>query len=235
MIEIQQLVKRYPRSLHNALDGLTLTIPCGKIFGLLGPNGSGKTTLISILCGIISATSGSYTRLDRRIFGLVPQEIALYPNLTLVENLCFFGALYGLVGKDLENRIQEGMAMVGLSEVGHHLVQTYSGGMKRRANLLAGILHAPDVLFLDEPTVNVDPQSREHILANLQTLQKSGMTLIYTTHYLEEAAQLCQQIAIIDHGRILLEGEPRQLLATYPDCQNLNALFLQITGRRLRD
>ena len=241
----RQLVKTYPGATAPALCGLDLQVGAGEILGLLGPNGAGKTTAISILCALLRPDSGSVTicgedvlRHPARIkplIGLVPQEIALFPVLTARENLNFFGRMYGLAGQLLRQRVAEALELVGLSEHAERPVADYSGGMKRRANLAAGILHTPRLLFLDEPTVGIDPQSRNMILANLQRLRETGMSMVYTTHYMEEAAQICGRVAVVDHGRVIAEGAPQELVAAHPGCANLEELFLRLTGRQLRD
>ncbi len=244
-LEVRQLVKFYRGANRPALDGLEVTIEPGEVFGLLGPNGAGKTTAISILCTLLKPTSGSlsifgidvlrHPALVRRLIGLVPQEIALYPLLTVRENLAYFGRLHGLRGGELRDRIDHCLAMVSLQEHADRPVADFSGGMKRRANLAAGILHQPRLLFLDEPTVGIDAQSRHVILENLAQLRETGMTMVYTTHYMEEAQQLCSRVAIVDAGRVIAEGRPHDLIAEADGCDNLEALFLQLTGRHLRD
>lgn len=239
------LVYRYPGAVQAAVAELSLSIPEGELFGLLGPNGAGKTTTIAMLSNLLRPAEGILRvcgvdllcrpQKVRRLIGLVPQEIALYPTLTVRENLRYFGRLFGMGGKDLDRRVDECLDMVGLLEQGGQRVETCSGGMKRRANLAAGIVHRPRLLFLDEPTVGIDPQSRSTILENLSRLREQGMTLIYTTHYMEEAQQLCSRLAIIDGGRVIAEGLPEELIAAGEDCRNLEDLFLQLTGRQLRD
>jgi ABC-2 type transport system ATP-binding protein len=166
---------------------------------------------------------------------LVPQDIALYPALTAHENLAFFGRIYGLSGSRLEKRIAEVLELVCLEEKAHQPVHTYSGGMKRRANLAVGLLHRPQLLYLDEPTVGIDAQSRFLILERLATLRDAGITMLYTTHYMEEAQKLCDRIAIMDEGQIIAEGTPDALLARRPECTNLGELFLALTGKDLRE
>jgi ABC-2 type transport system ATP-binding protein len=244
-IEIRDLVKYYKGSEKPALDGISIAVPEGEIFGLLGPNGAGKTTTISILCGIYPATQGEISILDRdikhhiqevrHIIGVVPQEIALYPTLTARENLRFIGSMYGLRGKVLHDRIEECLVLLGLDKSANRMVKTYSGGMKRRINLIAGILHKPRVLFLDEPTVGIDVQSRAVIMDYLKKLNKEGTTIIYTSHMMQEAEQFCTSIAIIDYGKILAEGRPKELIGSRPEYTDLENIFLQLTGRHLRD
>jgi ABC-2 type transport system ATP-binding protein len=245
MIEMQGLCKRYPGASKAAVDDLHLSIAHGEVFGLLGPNGAGKTTTISMLSTILQPDQGTiildgidvrqHPRQARQNIGLVPQEIALYPELTAWENLAFFGRLYGLHGRHLKNCIQSALTAVGLETKAHQKVVAYSGGMKRRTNLAAGILHGPKLLFLDEPTVGVDIQSRQLILDRLGQIQTAGTTMIYTTHYMEEAQQICDRVAIMDAGKILVQGPPDELIDQATGCQNLGALFLRLTGKQLRD
>jgi ABC-2 type transport system ATP-binding protein len=245
IIRITNLEKRYKGAYEPALDDISFDIRDGRIFGLLGPNGAGKTTTISILCGLIPKTSGKITIIKKnpekdldeikRSIGIVPQEIALYPSLTARENLSFIGSMYGLSGAALRQRIEDCLVMMGLENKAGRMIRTYSGGMKRRINLIAGILHKPKILFLDEPTVGVDVQSRNLILEHIRQMNHDGTTIIYTSHYLEEAEQLCDDIAIIDNGKILLEGTLTDLLNSKPEFNDLESIFLHLTGRRLRD
>jgi ABC-2 type transport system ATP-binding protein len=231
--------------LHPAVNGLDFTVRKGEIFGLLGPNGAGKTTAISIICTLLRPTSGTVTLCDydvvndsasvRSLFGLAPQEVALYPSLTARENLRYFGRLYGLTGRMLSERIDYCLALTGLSDKADTQVDTYSGGMKRRANLAAAILHSPRLLVLDEPTVGIDAQSRNMLLENLKGLRDAGMTIIYTTHYMEEAQQLCSRVAVMDHGCIIATGVPHELIDQIAGCSNLEDVFLHLTGTKLRD
>jgi ABC-2 type transport system ATP-binding protein len=244
-IEIRDLIKIYKGTDEPALNGVTLTVPEGEIFGLLGPNGAGKTTTINILCGILSATSGSVkvsgweyshnAEQIKHIIGVVPQDIALYPALTARENLHFIGSMYGLTGKQLKDRINQCLEIFGLEKFGNRLIQTYSGGMKRRVNLIAGILHRPRILFLDEPTIGIDVQSRTVIIEYLKQLNTEGTTIIYTSHYMEEAEILCSSIAIIDQGKIITQGQPLEMIGSQPGYTNLESIFLHLTGRKLRD
>ncbi len=244
-IEAAELMLRYPGASKPALDGFSLEVPRGQLFGLLGPNGAGKTTAISAMCTLLRADRGNLrvygVDLNRQpakvrsLIGLIPQDIALYPTLSGRENLQYFGRLHGLSGAELKERVQECLEFVGLSESADRAVQSYSGGMKRRANLAVGIIHRPKLLFLDEPTVGIDAQSRNMIMENLQELNAAGMTMLYTTHYMEEVQQLCAQVAIVDQGRVIATGNPEQLVAEASGCSNLEDLFLQRTGRQLRD
>lgn len=239
------LRKTYRESDSPALDGVDLSLREGDIFGLLGPNGAGKTTAISVMSGLLRPDVGTvliqgvnlfkYSHQGKKKIGLVPQDIALYPNLTARENLKYFGRLCGLGGKMLIQRVEECLELVGLDSRADRRIRTFSGGMKRRANLAAGILHSPRLLFLDEPTVGIDAQSRNMILEKLSLLRDQGMGMLYTTHYMEEAEFLCSRVAIIDEGRIMDQGSPRELLDRHSECRNLGELFLHLTGKRLRD
>jgi ABC-2 type transport system ATP-binding protein len=219
---VHDLCKSYGS--HPAVNGVSFTIVKGEIFGLLGPNGAGKTTTISMMAGLIEPSAGSIamdgldlaknlSRVKARI-GLVPQDLAIYPTLSARDNLLFFGRIYGLRGKTLTNRVDTVLEMVQLADRANEQVKTYSGGMKRRINLAAGLLHQPEILFLDEPTVGVDPQSRNAIFESIEALNRAGLTIIYTTHYMEEAERLCHRIAIIDHGRVVALDTPTNLIRT---------------------
>jgi ABC-2 type transport system ATP-binding protein len=215
------LVKRFGN--RTAVDGVGFEIAPGETYGLLGPNGAGKTTSVSMICGLLEPDAGEVivagmqvrpgaTRAKASI-GLVPQEIALYPDLSGRENLRFFGQLYGLAGKTIAGRIDSVLEVVGLADRASERVDKYSGGMKRRLNIAAGLLHQPKLLILDEPTVGVDPQSRNAILENVEKLAAEGMAVLYTTHYMEEAERLCDRVGIIDEGKIIAEGTRRELTA----------------------
>jgi ABC-2 type transport system ATP-binding protein len=220
ILEAINLIKKYGD--FTAVNDVNLAIQKGEIFGLLGPNGAGKTTIISMITGLLEPNSGSITvdgmdiktspNAVKARLGLVPQELALYSTLSARDNLDFFGSIYGLRGKHLRERTDSMLAMVGLSERAGEAVRTYSGGMKRRVNIAAGLLHQPEVLFLDEPTVGVDPQSRNAIFEAVEELNRAGMTVIYTTHYMEEAQRLCHRVAIIDEGHIISLDTPQALI-----------------------
>lgn len=243
-IEVRHLSKIYNGSVSPAIKDISFRIEKGEIWGLLGPNGAGKTTTISILCGLLKQTSGDVfihgstheqnSNAIKQLISMVPQDIALYPTLTAKENLEYVGSMFGLKGDALKNRITECLDIFGLGDVANKRVETFSGGMKRRINLIAGILHNPAVVFLDEPTVGVDVQSRKMITDFLKNLQKSGTTIIYTSHLMDEAQHLCTHIAVIDHGIIIASGDPNALINQY-QCKNLEELFLRLTGRTLRD
>lgn len=240
----QHLVMTYPGASAPAINGLNISINEGEVFGLLGPNGAGKTTAISIMNTLMRPSSGTVTicGIDvvrhpsevKGLIGYVPQEIALYPTMSVRENLRFMGRIYGLIGKDLEIRIDECIDFVGLEGGADHRVHTYSGGMKRRANLAAGILHKPKILFLDEPTVGIDPQSRRLILEKLDAM-KGSTTMVYTTHYMGEVEQICSRMAIMDRGRIVAEGTLKDLYDHVPGSTNLEEVFIGLTGKQLRD
>lgn len=220
MIAVEGLVKRYGQ--RAAVDGVSFSVSRGELFGLLGPNGAGKTTTLSILSTLLPFDAGRVAIAGhplpngadqvKKLIGLVPQDLALYPPLSAQDNLAFFGRIYGLRGATLRERIREALALVGLLDRAKDAVKTYSGGMKRRLNLAAGLLHRPRILFLDEPTVGVDPQSRNFIFEHVEALRDQGMTIIYTTHYMEEAERLCDRVAIMDQGRILALDAPEGLI-----------------------
>lgn len=245
IIEIENLTKTFKHAEEPAVNGISLSINRNEIFGLLGPNGAGKTTTISILCGLFAPSSGKiiidgknlYEELAsiKNIIGIVPQDIALYPTLSASENLAFFGSMYGLYGKDLKNKIEIWLEKLGLKDTGKRQVSTYSGGMKRRVNLIAGILHQPKILFLDEPTVGVDVQSRNVIIEHLKEINAAGTTIIYTSHHMEEAENFCSRVSIIDHGKLLTVGTPSELINNNNGATNLEGLFLNLTNRKLRD
>ncbi len=210
MIQVDTLRKRFGEL--TAVDGVSFDIGEGETFGLLGPNGAGKTTTISMLVGALHADGGTVTvegRQDpthaevRRRLGIAPQALALYENLSAAENVAFFGSLYGLSGDALAKRVDWALEFTGLGGRRKDRMKTFSGGMKRRLNLACAIVHKPRVLFLDEPTVGVDPQSRNYIFDNIEALREDGTTILYTTHYMEEAERLCDRVAIMDHGKLL--------------------------------
>ncbi len=244
-IDIKNLVKIYKGQNSPALDDLSLQIDEGEIFGILGPNGAGKTTIISILCNIIPATSGNVTINNlslhkdkneiKRLSGVVFQDIALYDKLSARENLMYFGTLYGISRKDLLERIPELLNRMGLENAGDKKIAAFSGGMKRRINLLIGLLHKPRLLFLDEPAVGIDVHSRNVIIDFLTELNHEGMTMIYTSHLMHEAEKLCTRVSIIDYGKLLTVASPKELIRNTPGCDSLEDVFLKITGRSLRD
>ncbi|OWP85351.1 ABC transporter ATP-binding protein [Flavobacterium davisii] len=245
IIHITKLYKQYKGADFFSVNDLNLAIAQNDIFGLLGPNGAGKTTLISMLCGLVKPTSGTFSidgltyatdaNLIKQRIGVVPQEYALYPTLTARENLLYFGSMLGLKGKELRTKVDELLDYLGLLKFAHKPVETFSGGMKRRVNLIAGILHNPKVLFLDEPTVGVDVQSKNVIIDFLKELNAQGTTMVYTSHHLTEAQDFCNKIAIIDRGTIFAEGTPTELIQNTPNAHNLEDVFIALTGKELRD
>jgi ABC-2 type transport system ATP-binding protein len=221
VLRCTHLVRRFGE--RTAVDDVSFEIRSGETYGLLGPNGAGKTTTISMIAGILDPDDGHVEVLGRpvterggdakRSIGFVPQDIALFEDLTAVENLRFFGRLQHLSGRHLDERIATVLDVVGLADRGRDRIESYSGGMKRRANIAVGLLHEPRLLILDEPTVGVDPQSRNQILESIETLGGAGLSVLYTTHYMEEAQRLCDRVAIIDEGRIVAEGTQAELVA----------------------
>ena len=219
ILEVHNLIKQYND--FKAVKGISFDIQEGEIFSLLGPNGAGKTTTISVLSTLYTATSGdalicghSVTKdpmAVRRMIGVVPQDLAVYDELTARENLVFWGQMYNLSGKQLKLRVDEVLEQIGLTERAAQRVKTYSGGMKRRLNIGVGLLHKPSVLFMDEPTVGIDPQSRRAILDSVKELNRQGMTVLYTTHYMEEAEELSNRVGIIDHGQLIAIGTQSEL------------------------
>lgn len=210
MIDAKGLRKAFGPNV--AVDGVTLQVPKGEIFGLLGPNGAGKSTTILMMVGILQPDSGSVRIGDigaptsgevRKKIGLAPQALAIYEDLSAEENLLFYGSLYGLSPTTRKERVAWALTLAGLTDRKRDMVRTFSGGMKRRLNIACALVHEPEIVFLDEPTVGVDPQSRNYIFDSVQRLQREGLTVIYTTHYMEEAQRLCNRVAIMDHGKIL--------------------------------
>jgi len=222
MLVLEGLRKRY--GAHLALDGLSLSVRRGEIFGLLGPNGAGKTTTVSLAVGLLEPDEGRVTVAGlgapsspavRSRLGLAPQALALYDGLSGDENVAFFGSVYGLSGARLAERVSAAIEFVGLADRRRDRVSTYSGGMKRRLNLAVALVHDPELILLDEPTVGVDPQSRNLIFENVRHLRDAGKTVVYTTHYMEEAERLCDRVGIIDHGALLALGTVAELLAAH--------------------
>jgi ABC-2 type transport system ATP-binding protein len=229
LLEATGLRKRF--GAVTAVDGVSLGVEAGSCTGLLGPNGAGKTTTVSIIAGLTRPDGGSVkiggapltgeTDARKGQIGLVPQELALYDELPGRDNLATFGSLYRLAGAALERAVRDALAFVGLSDRGGDKVKTYSGGMKRRLNLAAALLHDPALLILDEPTVGVDPQSRSAIFDNLEALRARGKGILYTTHYMEEAERLCQRIVIVDHGKVIADDDLRGLERLVPPSRTL--------------
>ncbi|WP_018758757.1 ABC transporter ATP-binding protein [Paenibacillus terrigena] len=233
-IEVKGLQKGYAGKL--AVQDLQFQVRKGTCFGLLGPNGAGKSTTMKILSCITTADHGSVNILGydtatqsqevRKIIGYVPQNITLYEKLSAYDNLLFFGEMYGVTGKALKQRIQEVLEQVGLADRANDAVSTFSGGMMRRINIAAALLHKPKFMILDEPTVGIDPQSRNHIFDLIQSLKAEGMTIIYSTHYMEEVEALCEDVAIIDHGKVVVAGALNELLAQYGG----RSVYLELEG-----
>ena len=219
LVEVKNLVRKFGD--NTAVADISFTIEEGEVFSLLGPNGAGKTTTISMLSCLLEPTAGdasvggfsvtSQPLQVKNVIGVVPQEIALYDDLTALENLMFWGRMYGMGGATLKQRVTEVLEQVGLADRAKERVKTYSGGMKRRINIGVGLLHRPQLLFMDEPTVGIDPQSRRNILDSVKELNRQGMTVLYTTHYMEEAEELSTRVGIIDHGKLIALGTQREL------------------------
>ncbi len=232
---------------NKAVDGVSFTIHTGEIFGLLGPNGAGKTTTIRMLSTVLepdhgdAAIGGHSIRRDgdaaRRLIGVCPQELALYQDLSALANMIFFGRMVGLTGKEVRVQAMAHLELVGLTEKAKGKVRKFSGGMKRRINLAIALMGHPKFLFLDEPTVGIDPQSRNNIYETIEDLRDKGVTILYTTHYMEEADRLCDRVAIMDGGKIIAMDTPHQLRSRIGSSETvtLEDVFLKLTGRKLRD
>jgi ABC-2 type transport system ATP-binding protein len=232
---------------HEAVGGVSFSVYKGEIFGFLGPNGAGKTTTIRMLSTVLKPDSGEITigghsvRHDaeavRSIIGVCPQELALYDDLSAIDNMVFFGRMAGMNGKDARAQAMEHLELMGLTERAKGKVAKFSGGMKRRVNLAIALMGNPLLVFLDEPTVGIDPQSRNNIFETIRGLRDKGMTILYTTHYMEEADRLCDRVAIIDGGKLITLDTPRKLKEQIgsPDQVTLEDVFLKWTGRSLRD
>ncbi|SEI72881.1 ABC-2 type transport system ATP-binding protein [Dyadobacter koreensis] len=243
-IQIENITKRYKSAEEDSLSLVSLQINESDVYGLLGPNGAGKTTLISILCGIIPPSQGSIqyyiagkkiNEQERRsLLGFVPQEYAFYQELTPRQNLDYFGAMYNLSKTELSERIDKLLDELGLAKVADKEVFTFSGGMKRRVNLAIGLIHRPSILFLDEPTVGVDVQSKNAIIKYLEEINRAGTTIVYTSHHMSEAEEFCNRIALIDHGKVVVEGGLSELLIEN-GAANLQSLFIKLTGEEYRD
>jgi ABC-2 type transport system ATP-binding protein len=241
-IQTTDLTKKFEDAV--AIDHITLAIPSGELFGLLGPNGAGKTTTINVLCGLLKPTSGSasvcgYDAVKesvkiKALIGVCPQETAVYPYLSGIENIDLFGDLYTMDKKTLEARRSMLLEKLGLAADAKRRAGKYSGGMKRRLSLLLALIHDPAVVFLDEPTVAMDPQSRHAVWDFIKNLKAQGKTIILTTHYMEEAELLCDRVGIIDHGGLIALGSPKDLMRKY-SAKNLEEVFIQLTGRTIRE
>jgi ABC-2 type transport system ATP-binding protein len=245
ILQVRELSYSYQG--RKAVDSISFSIGKGEFFGLLGPNGAGKSTTISCIAGLLSRWQGqilfsdqpfspAISLRDRRRIGIVPQDLAIYENLTARENLKTFGGLCGLSGKTLQQAVDRQLQIAGLVERANDLVKTYSGGMKRRLNLACGLIHQPEMVLLDEPTVGVDPQSRSHLFDLLKQVQAEGTTILYTTHYMEEAQRLCDRIGILHGGKMIASGTSKELAtgSGLPEA-SLEQVFLKLTGRSLQD
>lgn len=235
MLHIEKLSKRYEKI--EVVSDVTFNVKKGESFGLLGPNGAGKSTTIHMIAGLAAPTSGTITigshriekerRQAQMLIGIVPQEIALYLDASAEENLRFWGRMYNLSGKKLSSRVDEVLDIVGLQDRRKGRVETFSGGMKRRINIAAAMLHEPELLIMDEPTVGIDPQSRNHILETVRSLNQQGMTVIYTSHYMEEVQFLCQRVGIMDHGRLIAQGSIKEIREQFGDCSEVSIQYDQ--------
>ncbi|MCS7120597.1 MAG: ABC transporter ATP-binding protein [Nitrososphaerota archaeon] len=241
-VVMENVVKRFEDVV--AVDGVSLKVFRGELFGLLGPNGAGKTTTVNMLCGLLKPTSGfvSVGGYDvqrenaevKELIGVCPQETAVYPYLTGVENVELFGNLYALDKEMLRSRREMLLERLGLIQDVHRKVEKYSGGMKRRLSIILALIHNPQIIFLDEPTVGMDPQSRRAVWDFMRELKREGKTIFLTTHYMEEAESLCDRVGIIDRGRLIALDTPKNLISKH-DVGNLEEVFIKLTGRRIRE
>jgi ABC-2 type transport system ATP-binding protein len=225
IVNINNLIKRFGDV--TAVDNISFTIYEGEIYGLLGPNGAGKSTTINIMTGLLSMDKGSVEILEKDIkkdslevkknIGIVPQDLAIYEDLTAYENVKFFASLYGIKRGELKKRVMEALEFVGLTDRAKNYASEFSGGMKRRLNIACAIAHRPKLIIMDEPTVGIDPQSRNHILQSVKTLNSMGCTIVYTSHYMEEVEEICSRIGIIDHGKLIAEGTKDELKSIITD------------------
>lgn len=244
-VRLSKLSKQYPHSSKRAVSEVSFEIEEGSVFGLLGPNGAGKSTTVMMLCGLMRPDSGSISvfGLDmpengvdvRKHVGVAPQEIALFPMLTAYENLFYFGRMYGMGSSEISSQVKRYLSEFGLNEKKNKIVASFSGGMKKRLNLIAALLHKPKLIILDEPTAGVDVQSRNMILGFLESLKENGTTIIYSSHVLEEAERICSHLAIIDEGKLITTGTQASIMADHQDCKNLEQVFLKLTGKNIRD
>lgn len=245
IVRIENLIKGFGELI--AVDNISLDIEEGEIYGLLGPNGAGKSTTINIMCGLLSLDKGKIEILGKDIkrdsqfikknIGVVPQDIAIYEDLTAFENVKFFASLYGLKGENLKERAMESLEFVGLSDRAKSFPKGFSGGMKRRLNIACAIAHRPKLIIMDEPTVGIDPQSRNHILQSVKKLNSMGCTIIYTTHYMEEVETICTKIGIIDHGKVIAEGTKEELKAIVTDKNSVEVtvkLIERVNGNEIK-
>ena len=234
VLEIKKLSRQFGN--FKAVDNINLEVKQGEIYGLLGPNGAGKSTTINMICGLLTPTNGEILILNEKItknskevkkkIGIVPQDIAIYEDLTAYENVMFFGSIYGLKGKDLKEKAMRALEFVGLADRKKDFPSKFSGGMKRRLNIACALVHEPKLVIMDEPTVGIDPQSRNHILESIKKLNKNGTTIVYTSHYMEEVEAICSKIAIIDKGRVIAEGTKEELKENF---SQFNKLILKLS------
>lgn len=238
ILDIRGLTKKFGEFV--AVDNMSLTIREGEIFGFLGANGAGKSTTINMISSLLRPTSGEIRILEKDIvkqsrfakmnLGIVPQDLAIYEDMTAYENVSFFAGLYGLRGDKLKERAEEALEFVGLSDKAKSFPKNFSGGMKRRLNIACAIAHKPKLIIMDEPTVGIDPQSRNYILTSVRKLNESGCTIIYTSHYMEEVEEICSRIAIVDHGKIIAEGTKEQLKSTITDVKDIRIELKSVQG-----
>lgn len=243
ILEVKEITKKYDDMV--AVNGISFSVEKGEIFGLVGPNGAGKSTTINMITGLLVPDKGSITFEEGQSFkawraniGLVPQDLAIYPDLSAEENVTFFAGLYGFKGAELKKRVQEALRIVGLLDQGKKRADKFSGGMKRRLNIACAIAHSPKLIIMDEPTVGIDPQSRNYILEGIKALRDAGTTVIYTSHYMEEVDEICDSILIVDHGNIVEGGAIDEIKNRYKSGDKLPSLeevFLIVTGKELRD
>ena len=243
ILEVKDITKKYDDMV--AVNGISFNVEKGEIFGLVGPNGAGKSTTINMITGLLVPDSGKITFEEGKSFkkwreniGLVPQDLAIYPDLSAEENVTFFAGLYGFKGAKLKKKVEAALNVVGLSDQGSKHADKFSGGMKRRLNIACAIAHNPKLIIMDEPTVGIDPQSRNYILEGIKALRAAGTTVIYTSHYMEEVDELCDRILIIDHGNIVEGGAINEIKERYKSEDKLPSLeevFLIVTGKELRD
>ncbi|GIO32394.1 MULTISPECIES: ABC transporter ATP-binding protein [Paenibacillus] len=238
VLDIRGLTKKFGDFV--AVDNMSLTVREGEIFGFLGANGAGKSTTINMISSLLRPTSGEIRILEKDIMkqsrfakmnlGIVPQDLAIYEDMTAYENVSFFAGLYGLRGEKLKERTEEALEFVGLSDKAKNFPKNFSGGMKRRLNIACAIAHKPKLIIMDEPTVGIDPQSRNYILTSVRKLNESGCTIIYTSHYMEEVEEICSRIAIVDHGKIIAEGTKEQLKSTITDVKDIRIELKTVQG-----
>lgn len=246
VLSLDKVTKKYDSK--TVVNQISLEINKGEIFGLLGPNGAGKSTTMNMICSLIKPTSGNISIFGydnkkdmskiKGKLGYIPQELAIHGNLKAWENVELFAGLYGLKGRDLKKAVDESLDFVGLSEHRNGFAKNFSGGMKRRLNIACALGHKPELLIFDEPTVGIDPQSRNYILEKIRYINKTGATIIYTSHYMEEVEAICSRIAIMDTGRIIALGTKEELISLITDSKkdmSLEEVFLTLTGKRLRD